>query len=131
MSRALILAAEAGLLLSACVESRGPTDPRSLVPPEFTEVTAERPHIHMMLARGFSPAVTSAGGHVTYHGGPIIQATKVAAIYWASGTIYNGGPVPGTSDIGAQDGSLVGFFLRNLGGSPYFRINTTYYDATA
>jgi len=74
------------------------------------------------------------GGNATgisYHGGPVLQTgTKVAAIYWASSPIFNGGPAVGTSGIGAADASLVGFFLSHLGGSPYFNINTTYTDGS-
>jgi hypothetical protein len=56
--------------------------------------------------------------------------TNVVAIYWAGAPIYTGGPAAGTTGSGAQDGSLVGYFLRNLGGSSYFNINTTYTDGS-
>jgi hypothetical protein len=78
-------------------------------------------------ARGGKP---KSGTGILYHGGPIIPIQNVVAIYWASSAIYNGGPAPGTHGTGAQDASLVGFFLRNLGGSPYFNINTTYFDGS-
>ena len=69
------------------------------------------------------------GTGILYHGGPVLQSgTKVAAIYWAASTIYPGGPTPGTTGSGAQDGSLIGTFMRGLGGSPYFNINSTYTD---
>jgi hypothetical protein len=67
---------------------------------------------------------------ITYHGGPIIQAQKVAAIYWSSRTIYKGGPAPGLAGAGSNDGSLVGLFLNHLGGSPYYAINTLYHDGS-
>jgi hypothetical protein len=71
---------------------------------------------------------TSTG--ISFHGGPVLQSeTKVAAIYWGGSTIYSGGPAPGATGSGATDGSLVGTFLRTLGGSPYFNINTTYWNA--
>ncbi len=70
------------------------------------------------------------GTGIFYHGGPVILATNIAAIYWSSGTIYNGGPAPGTAGGGSGDGSLVGLFMRSLGGSPYFNINTTYFDGS-
>ena len=71
------------------------------------------------------------GTGISYHGGPVLQAgTKVAAVYWASSAIYPGGPTPGTAGSGSQDGSLVGFFLSHLGGSPYFNINSTYTDGS-
>lgn len=72
----------------------------------------------------------ASGTGISYHGGPIIYTQQVAAIYWSSRTIYAGGPAPGTVGPGSADGSLVGFFLSNLGGSPYYNINTTYYDGT-
>jgi hypothetical protein len=68
-------------------------------------------------------------GGIWYHGGPILEQTKVVAIYWAATPIYANGPTPGTTGSGAQDGSLIGYFLNHLGGSNYFGINTTYYDA--
>ena len=69
-----------------------------------------------------------AGFGIDYHGGPIVPAESVTAIYWSASQIYAGGPQAGTSGNGAADGSLVGYFLRNLGGSPYYNINTTYAD---
>jgi hypothetical protein len=71
-----------------------------------------------------------AGTGIYYHGGPILYQTNVAAIYWASSAIYSNGPTPGTSSTAGNSGdaSLVGDFLRGLGGSAYFNINTTYYD---
>jgi hypothetical protein len=67
---------------------------------------------------------------IVYHGGPIIYAQKVASVYWAARTIYQGGPTPGTNGPGSADGSLIGYFLNHIGGSPYYAINSTYYDAT-
>jgi hypothetical protein len=73
--------------------------------------------------------LTQAG--INYHGGPVLQSgTKVAAVYWASTTIYPGGPTPGSTGSGSADGSNVGFFLNHVGGSPYFNINTSYTDGT-
>ena len=67
---------------------------------------------------------------ILYNGGPIIYTPKVAALYWSNAVIYVGGPTPRTSGSGAGDQSLIGAFLRSLGGSSYFNILTTYYDAT-
>ena len=70
---------------------------------------------------------------ISYHGGPVLRAaTAGAAVYWASTPIFSGGPAVGThgTNTGTGDGSLVGYFLRNLGGSSYFKINTTYTDAS-
>jgi hypothetical protein len=79
------------------------------------------------LARDEAKRKPGGGTGISYHGGPVLlSATNVVAVYWAGSPIYNGGPTPGTTGSGAQDGSLVGYFLRNLGGSPYFNINTTY-----
>ena len=73
----------------------------------------------------------TAGTGIYYHGGPVLQAgTKVVAVYWASAPIYSGGPAAGTTGAGSADGSLVGYFLNNLGGSPYFNINTSYTDGS-
>ena len=72
---------------------------------------------------------TSTG--ISFHGGSVLQSgTNVVAVYWGGSTIYDGGPTPGAVGSGGQDGSLVGTFLRNLGGSSYFNINSTYWDAS-
>jgi len=68
---------------------------------------------------------------ISYHGGPVLQSgTNVVAVYWASSPIYVNGPTPGTHGGNAADQSLVGEFLRSLGGSPYFNINSTYTDGS-
>jgi len=131
MKRWLLLAAGAELLLVSCeTESRTPTQPTSL----FPEAQQEHGHVAPLFAIGLrepprapQPAFRGSAT-ISYHGGPIITAQKVAAIYWSSRAIYNGGPTPGTSGPGSNDGSLVGFLLNHLGGSPYYGINTTYDD---
>src|ERR1043165_8728895 len=69
---------------------------------------------------------------ISYHGGPVLQAgTNVVAVYWAAGRIYANAPAPGSSSLdNSGDQSLVGSFLRSLGGSPYFNINSTYTDGS-
>jgi hypothetical protein len=122
----------AGLVVGACrPDARAPTEPG----PSGAGVSGQRLATHIMLLRGHAPRKLSLSGPasgtgISYHGGPIIYAQQVAAIYWSGGTIYAGGPAPGTTGPGSSDGSLVGFFLSNLGGSPYYNINTTYYDGT-
>jgi hypothetical protein len=92
---------------------------------------------HVMLTRAGYAANNAAkaggggGTGILYHGGPVLQSgTKVVAVYWGASTIYNGGPTPGATGSGTLDGSLIGHFLRNLGGSPYFGINSTYTDGS-
>jgi len=65
---------------------------------------------------------------IYFHGGPVLQSgTNVVAIYWAAPAdqpIYTGAPTSGfNTTSGSGDGSLVGYFLSNLGGSSYFNIN--------
>ncbi|HYL55421.1 MAG TPA: hypothetical protein VEU73_07570 [Gemmatimonadales bacterium] len=135
MNGRLFLGTAAGCLLLACTsESRSPTQAASPTDPASFQL--QHPGTHIMLPRGRvrpagpGAAAPAADNGISYHGGPIILAQKVAAIYWSSSTIYPGGPAPGTSGAGSADGSLVGFFMSHLGGSPYYNINTTYYDGT-
>ena len=67
---------------------------------------------------------------IFYHGGPVLLAPKVAAIYWSNGTIYAGGPAAGTTGSGSADNSITGYFMNNLGASSYWNINTTYFDGS-
>ena len=135
MKRLFLAAAVAGVWLAAC--SREPTAPNSAITaapatPEMLRFESDHPHAHVMLPKGFvrSAARRSSTG-INYHGGPLfINQTRIVAIYWAASTIYNNGPTPGTTGTGSQDGSLIGAFLRTLGGSPYFNINSTYFDGT-
>jgi phosphate-induced protein 1 len=133
------LAVMGGALLAvACSDSSNPiTQPAA---PSFLDVANSPGHIHVMPTRAVALGLDQArpGGAakvnntgIFYHGGPILAATKVAAIYWGTSRLYTSGPTPGATGTGSSDGSLVGFFLRNLGGSPYFNINTTYYDGNS
>jgi len=131
MRRWFTIAAGAGLLLAGCTDSRTPTQPTARAP-NFLDIKDQHgPRTHIMKPRGQSNPHKGGGNTgIYYHGGPIIYSQNVAAIYWGAAPIYQGGPDPATAPTGggAADGSLVGFFLRNLGGSSYFNINTTYFD---
>src|SRR2546421_3909210 len=133
MRRWFTIAAGAGLLLAGCTDSRTPTQPTARAP-NFLDIKDQHgPRTHIMKPRGQSNPHKGGGNTgIYYHGGPIIYSQNVAAIYWGAAPIYQGGPDPATAPTGggAADGSLVGFFLRNLGGSSYFNINTTYFDGT-
>ncbi len=149
----------AGAALSAAACGEPSSAPRqSVVQPQAGQVpeySAAQPafgalfaspgeHVHILPVQGpawvefaSGPALAKGGaGHggggtgIFYHGGPIIYSTNIAAIYWAAGTIYSGGPAAGTGGAGSTDGSNVGLFMRSDGGSPYFNINTTYYDGS-
>lgn len=123
------------LLAGACavpdapVASLGPSVAGSLVAsfdvPDGTHVMRTVPDAERVrAARGASVQAIP----ITYHGGPVFRVTKVAAIYWGTTPVFAGGPAPGTSGPGSADGSIIGDFLRNLGGSPYWRINNAYTD---
>ena len=137
----------AAAVIAACSDSTT-TPQRSLSPsvsnadqwPELNSPNADK---HVMHIRGWQDNNGNAGNAhgrpgggggtngISYHGGPVlVNGIKVVAVYWASSTIYPGGPSVGTSGPGSGDGSNVGRFLRGLGGSPYFGINTTYTDGS-
>jgi hypothetical protein len=121
--------------VAACSEqSAGPSAPD--ISPSFSEFATPGSHVHEMPTRAqYANANAKPGGGGTstgilYHGGPVLLAPKVAAIYWSNSTIYSGGPAPGATGSGGQDGSLTGYFMSNLGASTYWNINTTYYNGS-
>ncbi len=135
--------AVAALALAACTDSpSSPMSPQPMAVPDVAALSSssnDAVHGHIMHTRDFTQleayknAARRPGGGtgITYHGGPVLQAgTKVAAVYWASAPIFTGGPAAGTAGSGSGDGSLVGYFLNHLGGSPYFNINSTYTSGT-
>jgi hypothetical protein len=136
----LVFSFAVATLAAACSEA--PTTPSRSIAPQSASLT-QSPELndgpgngHVMHTKDWFKNQDNAGKPgggmaIRYHGGPVLTSgTNVAAVYWAAGTIYAGGPAPGTSGAGSSDGSLVGFFLNHLGGSSYFNINTTYYDAS-
>ena len=135
-SSRLVAGTIAALVLAACstvsdsnTGSMTPTEPSLSKSAEFNATR------HLFRTKEFyaRPGGGGGGGRGTgiyYHGGTVIAGpavTKVVAIYWSTGTIYPSQPT-GTGN-GGNDNSLIGSFLNHLGGSPYFNINTTYYDA--
>jgi phosphate-induced protein 1 len=66
--------------------------------------------------------------NILYWGGDVIRDQKQVAIYYSGDRIYTNGPRPGSAGAASRDGSLVGYFLRNIGGSAYWNINSTYYQ---
>lgn len=136
-----LLISSALLFAAACSDSpTAPVGPSSPLTPSLSRDGADREfdahgnkserHVFELAnspAVGFARLRPTSGTGISYHGGPVLQAaTNVVAVYWASAPVYAFGPAVGTTGTGSVDGSLVGYFLRNLGGSPYFNINTTY-----
>ena len=135
MQLSRIAAAMGVLVLAACSDNTAPSPASAPVMAStiaFSKDAAEFPmeimHLNPYNGLQNSPLAGASVTGIDYNGGPVLQVTKVATVYWSTTKIYTGGPTPGTKGAGSADGSLVGFFLRNLGGSPYFNINTTYYD---
>ncbi|MFN2603168.1 MAG: hypothetical protein ABR582_10480 [Gemmatimonadaceae bacterium] len=131
--------------LAACADSATKTVEPSLQQPVSTQYSEFNDSKHIMKvkdegkrdaedaqkAQNDAKAHGSGGTGIYYHGGPVLQAaTNVVSVYWSSAAIYGGGPTPPSTGTGAQDGSLVGYFLNHLGGSSYFNINTTYTDGS-
>ena len=81
-------------------------------------------------ARGAGGSLRTRGTGISYHGGPIITSPRIVAVYWYGSRLYNGGPAAGTTGAGSADGSLVGLFLRSLGGTGYWNINNTYTNSS-
>jgi phosphate-induced protein 1 len=134
-SSRLIAGTIAALVLAACstvndssTGSLTPTEPSLSQAPELNTPR------HLFHTKEFYARPGGGGGGrgtgIYYHGGTVITspATKVVAIYWGNPN-YANLPSAGTGS-GSQDGTLIGTFLRGLGGSAYFGINTSYYNAS-
>ena len=154
MRRWLRLSAIGAVALAACGEpSSAPQQSQIQQQPQQPEYTAASPvfgslfaapgdHVHILATRAafagplastpFAPqnARPGRGTGISYHGGPIVTTPHIVAIYWGSSTIYSGGPAAGTRGTGSQDGSMVGLFLRSLGGTGYWNINNTYTNSS-
>jgi len=63
--------------------------------------------------------LTAHDNGIQYHGGPVMNSTQGVNVYLIWYGNWSGDPL-------AQ--SIVTDFVSNIGGSPYFNINTTYYD---
>ncbi|MDQ6736852.1 MAG: hypothetical protein M3Z30_04035, partial [Gemmatimonadota bacterium] len=131
---AALAASVAALTLGACADSTSPnaaTPGASAVQNVQFNSTRHIFHTKQFYAKS-NPARPSGSTGISYHGGPLIvnpSVTKVVAIYWSTSQIYASAPT-NSHGTGSGDGSLIGSFLRNLGGSKYFNINTTYYNGS-
>ncbi len=131
---AALAASVAALSLGGCADSRTASD--AVAPSVSATRSPELNTRHVFHTKEFyaksNSARPSTSTGISFHGGTVIasSATKVVAIYWSSAPIYAGAPASGFNTAnGAGDESLIGSFLSSLGGSAYYNINKTYYDA--
>lgn len=108
--------ASSAMLLAACSTDQV-TGPDQIGPTENKAAAA-------------AATATSGTNPVMFNGGRVITSgLNIYSIYWSASTIYQNGPRPSQkSHSGANDNTIIGHFLRNLGGSPWFNILTTYND---
>jgi hypothetical protein len=95
---------------------------------DVSDGSVEPHYMPLRTSLGSQPVVTPQAANILYHGGRVLSSPNIAVIYWSRRTIYNGGPAVNTTGAGSADGSLVGYYLRNIGTSAYWNINTTYTD---
>lgn len=150
MRARFLLAIAATAALAACSEN--PVDPQIKSAPNATSNAAQAgqatlPPLTLVPAEFYRPfklnGTAGSSGFVSndfapgqigndrppqiyYWGGKLILQQRLTAIYYSPTTIYPNGPRPGTTGGAGADNSLVGYFLRNLGPSSYWNINTTY-----
>src|ERR1051326_388304 len=79
---------------------------------ELNPYSDERP----VSGRSSSGSITGAG--INYHGGPVMLGGVNVYVIWYGN--WSGNTAP----------SIVTAFLQSLGGSPYYNINTSYYDGS-
>src|SRR6266581_8996218 len=140
-----LIAVAAILAIAACSDSPvAPTSPRLTPVPRESIVAGQLSLASTTIFRPFatggatSPsslinaaaaaAAKSSQPDILYWGGRLILNQRLVAIYYSPTTIFNNGPAPGEVGTGANDHSLVGYFLNHIGGSSYWNINTLYYQ---
>ncbi|MDB4906842.1 MAG: phosphate-responsive 1 family protein [Gemmatimonadetes bacterium] len=130
----LAAGAVVALTFTACADTHAPTgvvaSGSSAAADKVQELNDTKHVFHTKDFYAKTNAARPQNTGITYHGGTVIAGpavTKIVAIYWGTGTIYQS-QATGTGS-GAADPTLIGSFLRSLGGSPYFNINSTYYNA--
>jgi hypothetical protein len=100
----------------ACAGSIRPPDPdeQDLVP--TGKGWGERPDPGAIGKAGKGPAKASKGSGINYHGGPLILGTTNVYYIWYGNWSGNAAT------------TILADLAASIGGSPYYNINTTYYD---
>ena len=144
-----ILTAAGAIALAACAESPVvPVVPKQMVVKAAVFALGQGPTRQIAPIEYFRPDILPVGysgsgivsrdakggvagapqPNILYWDGALITQQKTAAIYFSPTPVYTNGPAAGTSGAGTADGSLVGYYLNNVGGSPRWNVNTTYYQ---
>jgi hypothetical protein len=107
----------AAVVLSACGAGvdQGNTAGEDLLPTGKGAVTLQQ----VAEASAQARAKPSSNG-ISYHGGPLLNSTSGTNVYY----IWYGGWSGNTAT------TILTSFAQSIGGSPYFNINTTYYDGS-
>lgn len=131
---AALAASVAAITLGACSDATSPavTSAPTVSASKSPELNSRHVfHVKDFYAKSNSARPSRSTG-ISYHGGPLIvspNVTGVVSVYWSASQIYANAPVD-SHGAGSADGSLIGSFLSNIGGSPYFGINSSYYNGS-
>jgi hypothetical protein len=115
----------ASLVLVGCADVDEDIDPAMLSDMQQAVVTSDVlpkgglvPPRHASQATDVEARARPAGPGISYHGGPVMLGTVTAYYIWY-GNWDNNDAVPILTDL-----------ISNIGGSPYYNINTTYHDGS-
>jgi hypothetical protein len=103
-------------LLGACVADTDPVDEGSTQQAEQNELRPK--HVHPVRGEARPPNHGGGGNGINYNGGPVMLGTTNIHYIWYGNWSGN------------QAVSILTDFAQNIGGSPYFNINTTYYNGS-
>src|SRR3954466_15443026 len=121
---ALLLAA--GLLGTLAVGSAASAEPNELAPKHVLKTFADgngNDNGNGNADKGDAKPVKPGGGTnngISYHGGPVMLGTTHAYIIWYGNW----------STLNPAAGPILTDLLSSVGGSPYFNVNTTYFNGS-
>ena len=104
-----------------------PTLPAGFTFPSLKDLYNKLPRLHLFELRGSPVFDRSATAPLIYYHGPVMHTSTTYAIFWEPPRLQDGTP----THVNPTYNSLIERSLKDIGGSPLYKIGTQYYDQTS